>query len=144
MTNLEFIKPKDRTEVARLITLKARNVKFDGLTISFDYDGKHIQDIVKRRKHLGWVGYWSRGSNTVYYDNDVNRRNELICLLVHEGVEKYVKQTYGLSPENSGHYVATIVEHDVARRLGVNWDAYNWRVEFIYRKEMKRTHAVEM
>ena len=62
---------------------------------------------------------------------------ELLCVLVHESVEKYVHDKYGLSDDAEGHFVATMVEQKFARQIGVNWSDYNWRVEFIYRKEMK-------
>jgi len=138
---MSFIKPEKRKEVKRLSAMNALDVKYDGKYITFRYDRHNIKNKVVMRKHLGWVGHWSRGTNTIYYDNDlVKQPKELLSVLVHESVEKYVHDKYGLSDDAEGHYVATMVEQKFAREIGVNWNDYNWRVEFIYRKEMKHHH----
>ena len=144
--SLSFVNPEKKSLVKRLITMNALNVKYDGKNIEFRYDRHLIKNRVVMRKHLGWVGHWSRGTNTVYYDNDlVKQPKELLCVLVHESVEKYVHDKYGLSDDAEGHFVATMVEQKFARQIGVNWNDYNWRVEFIYRKEMKHSKKpVEM
>lgn len=135
---MSFIKEDKRKLVKRLIAMNVFDVKYDGKNLSFRYDKTNIRNRVVMRKHLGWVGHWSRGTNTVYYDNDlVKQPKELLCVLIHESVEKYVHDKYGLSDDAEGHYVATMVEQKFARQIGVNWNDYNWRVEFIYRKEMK-------
>jgi len=136
--SMSFIKPDKRVLVKRLIAMNALDVKYTGKYLTFRYDHHNIRNRVVMRKHLGWVGHWSRGTNTVYYDDDlVNQPKELLSVLVHESVEKYVHDKYGLSDNAEGHYVATMVEQKFARQIGVNWDDYNWRVEFIYRKEMR-------
>jgi len=137
--SMSFIKPEKRPLVKRLITMSALDVKFDGKYITFRYDRHEIKNRVVMKKHLGWVGHWSRGTNTIYYDDDlVKQPKELLSVLVHESIEKYVHDKYELSDSAEGHYVATMVEQKFARKIGVNWDDYNWRVEFIYRKEMKQ------
>jgi len=137
--SMSFIKPDKRPIVKRLISMNALDVTFNGKFITFRYDRHLIKNKVVMKKHLGWVGHWSRESNTIYYDNDlVNQPKELLSVLVHESIEKYVHDKYGLSDDAEGHYVATMVEQKFARQIGVNWNDYNWRVEFIYRKEMKQ------
>lgn len=136
--SMSFIKPDKRVLVKRLIKMNVLNVKYTGNYLTFRYDRHDIRNRVVMRKHLGWVGHWSRGTNTVYYDDDlVKQPKELLSVLVHESVEKYVHDKYDLSDNAEGHYVATMVEQKFARQIGVNWDDYNWRVEFIYRKEMR-------
>ena len=135
---MSFIKLEKRPLVKRLITMSALDVKYDGKYITFRYDRHVIKNKVIAKKHLGWVGHWSRTANTIYYDSDlVNQPKEILCVLIHESVEKYVHDTYNLSDTAEGHHVATMVEHNFARQSGVNWDDYHWRVEFICRKEMK-------
>jgi hypothetical protein len=136
--SMSFIQPDKRKLVKRLSAMNALNVKYDGKTISFRYDRNLIRNKVIMKKHLGWVGQWSRTTNTVYYDDDlVNQPKELLCVLIHESIEKYVHDKYGLSDIAEGHYIATMVEQKFARTSGVNWEDYNWRVEFISRKEIK-------
>lgn len=144
--SLSFIHPDKKKLVKKLITMNALNVKYDGKNLSLRYDRHDIKNRVVMKKHLGWVGHWSRGTNTIYYDNDlVKHPKELLCVLVHESIEKYVHDHYGLSDDAEGHFVATMIEQKFARQIGVNWNDYNWRVEFIYRKEMKHNKKpVEM
>jgi hypothetical protein len=139
---MSFVKPEKRQLVKRLISMNALNVNYDGKYITFRYDRNVIKNRVVIRKHLGWVGHWSRGTNTIYYDDDLLKfPKELLCVLVHESVEKYIHDKYGLSDDAEGHYVATMIEQKFARESRVNWDDYNWRVEFIARKEIKHNKA---
>ena len=136
--SMSFIKPDKRALVKRLIKMNALDVKYDGKYLTLRYDRHDIRNRVVMKKHLGWVGHWSHSANTIYYDDDlVNQPKELLSVLVHESIEKYVHDKYDLSDDAEGHYVATMVEQKFACQIGVNWDDYNWRVEFIYRKEMK-------
>lgn len=136
--SMSFIHPDKRKLVKHLSSMSALNVKYNGNYITLRYDRHEIKNRVIMKKHLGWVGHWSRGTNTIYYDKElVKEPKELLSVLVHESIEKYVHDKYGLSDDAEGHYVATMVEQKFARNIGVNWDDYNWRVEFIYRKEMK-------
>ena len=135
---ISFIKPEKRALVKRLIKMSPLDVKYDGKYITFRYDRHVIKNKVVAKKHLGWVGSWSRTANTIYYDPDlVNQPKEVLSVLVHESIEKYLHDTYDFSDSADGHYVATMVEQEFGRGIGVNWDGYNWRVEFICRKEMK-------
>ena len=135
---ISFIKPEKRALVKRLIKMNPLDVKYDGKYITFRYDRHAIKNKVVAKKHLGWVGSWSRTANTIYYDPDlVNQPKEVLSVLVHESIEKYLHDTYGFSDSADGHYVATMVEQEFAHGIGVNWDDYNWRVEFICRKELK-------
>lgn len=136
--SLSFISPDKRLIVKRLIKMNVLDVKYDKKYISFRFDRHQIKNRVVMKKHLGWVGHWSRTTNTVYYDDDlVTQPKELLAVLIHESIEKYVHDMYGLSDDAEGHYVATIIEQKFAKQTGINWNDYNWRVEFIYRKEMK-------
>jgi hypothetical protein len=136
--SISFIKPEKRAIVKRLVKMSPLDVKYDGKTITFRYDRHIIKNKVIAKKHLGWVGRWSRTANTIYYDPDlVNQPKEVLSVLMHESIEKYVHDTYELSDSADGHFVATMVEQKFAQEIGVNWDDFNWRVEFICRKEMK-------
>lgn len=136
--SLSFINPEKRPIVKRLVAMNALNVKYDGKVISFRYDRTILKNKVIMKKHLGWVGQWSKTSDKIYYDDDlVKQPKELLCVLIHESIEKYVSEKYGLSDSAEGHYVASMIEQKFARQSGVNWGDYNWRVEFISRKELK-------
>lgn len=137
-TSLPFISPDKRKVVQRLIKMNVLDVKFDGKIITFRFDRHQITNHVRQRKHLGWVGEWSRNSDIIYYDDElVKYPKELLCVPVHESIEKYLNQFYGLNENAEGHYVATIIEQKFAKNIGVNWHDYNWRIEFISKDEYK-------
>lgn len=144
MTRLSFIPPENRALVEKLSKKRVTNIKFDGKTCTFTYDGHRLKHHVHEVRHLVWVGRWSMhgdwrtSKKTLYYDNQVKIEGtgkELILVLVHEGVERYCQKRYNLSWVVEGHYVASEVEHALAHKLGVNWTEYQWKVEFINRKE---------
>lgn len=126
-----------RDLVRRLIREHAKNVRFRNGIISFDFDGCRIRNRVEIKPSVKWVGTWSRKTNKVLLDDDMyNDIREVISLALHESVEKYLHQKYGLSTDAEGHYVAEHVEKDFAKRAGINWNDYMWKAEFVHRKEM--------
>lgn len=150
MVRLSFITPENRALVEKLSKKKVTNIKFDGKTCTFTYDGHRLKHNVREAKHLAWVGKWSANGDwrssrkTIYYDDNVRLEGtgkELLCVCIHEGVERYLQKRYGLSWVTDGHYVASKVEEALGKRLGVNWTEYMWKIEFINRKETEHARA---
>jgi len=133
---MQFIDAKKRDLVKRLSNLNVSNVRFDGQTISLNYDGHVLHNRVRALTCEPWVGHWNRQHNIVYYDDDMGRNlRQVQSLAVHETIEKYVCQRYGLNSDAEGHYVAEMVERKYARKLGIDLRDYEWRTEFVHRKE---------
>ena len=139
MGEMDVIPEKKRNLVKKLMSKRVSNVKFDGEYVSFTFDGRTIRNKVRPRKCLPWVGTWNRKNNTVYFDDDMAKnKKELLSLAVHESVEAYVGKRYGLRSTAEGHYVAENVERKFAQSSGVHWPTYQWRAEFVHRKETER------
>lgn len=110
------------------------SVKFDGHTISLRYDGKKLVCKVVKKK-VRDIGLWSKRKKTVYYDRHL-QMNATLPILVHEVVEKYTAQTYGLDTDTEAHKIATAVEKEFVvnpkwisqqRRVATAWVATNKR-----------------
>jgi hypothetical protein len=132
-----LLNPSKAQVVNRLIRKGVKDIIYTGEEISFTYGDVRLHYKVKQRKHLGWVGQWSRKTNTLYYDNDVQPRDR-VPLLIHEGIEAYAAKHKHLSPMVDAHYVATKVEDKVVKTLGLNPEEYAWRIEKVYRIEMPK------
>jgi hypothetical protein len=133
----KFVNMRQKKTIENLARRHVKDVKFDGETISFLFDGKRLNYVAKSKKHCGWVGNWSRRGDVIYYDDDVPRRY-LIPLLVHEGVEAYVAKKKRLDPMVDAHYVASQVEDKALKTMRINPKHYSWQIERIYRVEMPK------
>jgi 8-oxo-dGTP diphosphatase len=96
--------------IERLSKKHATSVKFDGKFISIHYDGQKLRCRAVKRA-VRDVGIWSKKENTVYYDKNLTDKT-FLAILVHEVVEKYTAQTYGLDTDTEAHLVATAVEKE--------------------------------
>jgi hypothetical protein len=134
-SSLSLIPQPQRKIVASLLRKSITNIRFTGKTISFTYDGKKLRNKVKRLRYVPLVADWKPNNPLVTYDDDVSKKREILLLAIHESVEKYVAQKYGLSKVTAAHYVATFIERKVARKMHINWERYSWDVEFAFRKE---------
>ena len=123
--------------IARLSHEPIRHVHMGAHEIDFDYDGEHIEDRVVVRPCVPMVGNWSRTSNTVFIDRKVPQK-ERTAVAVHEAVEKYAAQAYGLDPFFDAHVVATGPEMRVAHSIGLNAANYDMEMEGIFRANLRR------
>ena len=120
---------KEKKLVEKLSKLNASNIVFKDNWISLDYDGRHLKDrVIKRRINL--IGNWSRKNNVVYYDPDL-KKEYVVPILVHEVVEKYVTEKYGLNADKESHEVADAVEREFVGEK--NWRSHQQRMIKILR-----------
>jgi hypothetical protein len=101
--------------------------------ISFKYDGQMHTFKVFTKPHVPWVGTWDK--RKLFLDDDIRYTKDIYCLSVHEAVESYVARKYGIDRDYTAHYIATAVEKAFARNIRQNWDDYQMRTEFVFRKE---------
>jgi hypothetical protein len=76
------------------------------LTIKFD--GHLLKNKVVKRREPG-IGDWARRHHVIYFDRLV-KDVDLLPVLIHEALEKYCAQHYGLHTQSEAHRVALAVE----------------------------------
>lgn len=108
------------------------NVKFNGRKISFDYDGKKLSYVVVR-KSTCFVGNWSRSKNEVYYDAHLKDPFEIQTICIHEAVEKYVTEKYGLDVDRQSHRIAQAIEKRWFEKHKRNWASYDRKATRIWK-----------
>lgn len=110
--------------VKYLSKLTVSKVEFSKNCISLVFDGQQLKYKTVKR-HTKAVGNWSRKHKAVYYDPDL-KKEDVIPILVHEAVEKYVTEKYGLDVDKESHPVADAVEKSfVASR---SWRSHQQRI----------------
>jgi len=123
--------------VKSLIREPIRNVRVEKDWITFNYDGTTIRNKIVFKKHEPFVGNWSKKKNEVYIDDDLAGKLDIRALALHEAVEKFVCQKYGLSDNKEGHQVATAKERMFLERIDGKWDKHEKKVEKVWNKEAK-------
>lgn len=110
--------------IEKLSKLNVGNVVFKNNWISLVFDRHHLKNkVVKRRTSV--IGNWSRKYNVVYCETDL-KKEDIIPILVHETVEKYLTERYGLNVDKESHKIAEAVERNfVASR---SWRAHQQRI----------------
>jgi hypothetical protein len=110
------------------ILLKApiKEVKFSGKKVSLTFFGHRISDkiIIKKERH---VAEWSRKRKEVFIDKKItaeDRKKSLKALCVHELIEKFLVEKFGLMLDAEAHVVATKKEKEYLKSIGGNWRSH--------------------
>jgi len=124
-----------------LLRSPLKDVKFSkgNKRISMTFFGEKIsyRIIVKRVKG---IGNWSRKREEIYIDKQITTRNRLPhtasfkALCVHETVEKFLVEKYGLDVDNEAHVVAVKKEKQYLKKMGGDWKSHQM---LVYRKWTK-------
>lgn len=132
---IRVIPSKHRRLVTRLVKQNFKKFQFKKGVISFEWDNHTHSNYVNLLPRVKLVADWRRGTKTVRLDKHLaQRRKYEILSAFHESIEKYVGERYGLDKALEGHYVATMIERKLAKKLKVGWDDYGMYVEFLFRK----------
>jgi hypothetical protein len=132
------LKFKSKEELAKELSRKSvSNVWYTGDRISLTFDGERISNKISVVQHEVWTGSWSRKRPVVYIDNDVPEKLRK-SLAIHESVEKYLKEKYGLDPNNEAHFAAEDIERRefLRQHSQKEWDEYSKIAEIVHRKEL--------
>jgi len=108
-------------------------------TIQVMYDGEVLTNAIEVIPHDKWVGSWDKTQRIVYIDDDLPKKYWK-SLAVHESVEKYLREKYGLDENAEGHEAAEEVERRrfcKESKCPADWDEYSKIVERVHRAEMK-------
>jgi len=132
------LKFKSKEELAKELSKKpVSDVWFTGDRIRLTFDEERISNKVNVVKHEQWVGSFSRKRPVVYIDNDVPGKYRR-SLTIHETIEKYLSEKYGLDPNNEAHFAAEEIERRefLKSHSQREWEEYSNITEQIHRKEL--------
>ncbi len=110
----------------KLLDAPVSNVRFSKNKVSLGYLGSRVSDsiLVKREKH---VAEWSRRRKQVFVDREIlgsDREKSFRALCVHEAVEKFVSEKFGLDVDTEAHPVAARKEREYLEKIGGNWRSH--------------------
>lgn len=109
-----------------LFKFPVKNVRFLGSKISLEFFGHRISDkiLVKGEDH---VAEWSRRKKEVFIDKRIgtgDRKRSFKALCVHEVIEKFLVEKFGLKLDTEAHVVATRKEKEYLKSIGGNWRSH--------------------
>ncbi len=109
-----------------LLKTSVREVTFRGNRISLTFFGQRISDTIriKREDH---VADWSRRRKEIFIDKGItaaDRKKSFQALCVHEVVEKFLVEKFGLRLDEEAHVVATRKEKEYLQHHGGNWRSH--------------------
>ncbi len=109
-----------------LLNTPVRDVVFRSGRISLTFFGQRISDKirVKREDH---VADWSRRRKEIFIDKGVtvtDRKKSFHALCVHEVIEKFLVERFGLRLDEEAHVVATQKEKEYLQHHGGNWRSH--------------------
>lgn len=120
------------------ILLKApiTQVQFSGRKISLTFFGHRISDkvMVKREDH---VADWSRRRKEIFIDKKISekdREKSFKVLCIHEVIEKFLVEKFGLKLDTEAHIVATQKEKEYLKKLDGNWKSHELIVYWDWHK----------
>ena len=121
------------------ILLKApvRDIKFSKNKVSLTFFDHRISDniVIKIEKH---VAEWSRKRKELFIDrkfSERDRRKSLKALCVHELIEKFLVEKFGLKTDEEAHLVATKKEKEYLESIKGNWRSHEEMVYWDWHKQ---------
>jgi hypothetical protein len=102
-------------------------LKFFGEKLSYNI-------VVRREAH---VAEWNRRREDIYVDKAMLSRKSMRsfkALCVHEAVESFVSEKYGLNTDKEAHVVATKKEEQYLKGLGGNWRNHQLAVHHLWNR----------
>ena len=124
--------------IKSLIREKVKNVEIKNGWISLEYDREKIKYRIVTKKHEYYVGSWAKTRNKVYIDNDLKGKKDRDAVAVHEAVEKFVSQKYGLDEDTDAHKIATEKEREYLKKIGGDWRSHQMKVTKVWMREGKK------
>ncbi|MFH1544771.1 MAG: hypothetical protein ABIE23_01590 [archaeon] len=129
------MKEKEKKDLMkRLLREPVKNMEFNKNSVSFEFDGRKIKDriVFKREPH---VGEWSRKKNTVFIDKELERKRSIHAISLHEAIEKYLNERYGLKTQEEAHAIAEKKERTFLKSVGGNWRSHELMVYWLWHKK---------
>jgi len=124
--------------IKSLMREKVKRVKIKNGWVSLEYDGEKVKYKIVTKKHEYFVGSWARTRGKVYIDNDLKGKKDRAAVAVHEAIEKFVAQKYGLDEDTDAHRIATEKEREYLEKIGGNWRGHQMKVTKVWMREGKK------
>jgi len=103
--------------------------------ISLSFAGERAAYAIRVQREV-YVGHWGRKSG-IHIDRAMlskGRSKSFKALAVHEAVEKFLVERYGLREDEEAHVVATAKERQYLERAGGDWNAHQASVYRLWAK----------
>ena len=115
-----------RAFVKILLKAPISQIKFSVNRVSLTFFGHRISDnvIVQQEDH---VAEWSRRRKEIFIDKKIStddRRKSFKALCVHEVIEKFLAENFGLKTDTEAHVVAVQKEKEYLKSIGGNWRSH--------------------
>jgi len=111
-----------------LMRSPVKGIRFFGgdkkISLTFFGERFSYRILVKREIH---VGGWNKGKEgEIRIDKDLfsKQKKSFRALCVHEAIEKFVAEKYGLKVDDEAHVVATKKEEQYLKSIGGNWRSH--------------------
>lgn len=123
--------------VRMLVRAPVKSVRFSkgGRRVSLAFLGERVAcDVLVKREV--YVGHWRRKSG-IDIDKEMfskKRMRSFKALCVHEAIEKFLVERYGLKLDEEAHAVATAKEKQYLKRIGGNWKSHQMTVYHLWSK----------
>ncbi|MCX6821808.1 MAG: hypothetical protein NTW30_03445 [Candidatus Aenigmarchaeota archaeon] len=117
---------------------KVKNIQFGKDWVSFEYDGEKIKNKIIIKKHESYVGSWAKTKDKIYIDDDIKGKIDVKAVALHESIEKFASQKYGLRYDVEAHDLADAKEKEFLERVDGTWIGHQRKVDKVWRKEGKK------
>jgi len=117
---------------------KIKNIQFGKDWISFEYDGEKIKNKIIIKKHESYVGSWAKTKDRIYIDDNLKGKMDIKAVALHEAIEKFASQKYGLRYDVEAHDLADAKEKEFLERVDGTWVEHQRKVDKVWRKEGKK------
>jgi len=109
-----------------LLKTPVKEVKFSKNRISLTFFGHRISDNIKIKSEE-YVAEWSRRRKEIFIDKEItssDKKKSFKALCVHELIEKFLVEKFGLNLDEEAHLVATKKEKEYLESINGNWRSH--------------------
>lgn len=122
--------------VKLLMKYPITDIKFSKGRISLSFFGNRISDkiIIKREDH---VAEWSRKRKEIFIDKNFGEKEKeksFRALCIHELIERFLYEKFGLNVDEEAHVVATQKEKEYLESVKGNWKSHELKVFWDWHK----------
>ncbi len=85
------------------------------------------------KRNTCFVGNWSRQEKEIFYDAHLKDPLEVEAIAIHEAIEKYIAENYGLKVDEQAHKIAQSIEKKWFERHKRKWVYFSRQVTKIWK-----------
>ncbi|MFA4952791.1 MAG: hypothetical protein WC584_01060 [Candidatus Pacearchaeota archaeon] len=122
--------------VKLLLKYPVANIKFSKGRLSLNFFNHRISDkiILKKEEH---VAEWSRKRREIFIDKNFGegeKEKSFRALCIHELIERFLSEEFGLNVDEEAHVVATKKEKEYLESVKSNWRSHELKVFWDWHK----------